>query len=153
MAEQSTEQSTEKKPFLERVIEKCDLKTTNEAQAATNVVFRIMRDMMSNETVDRIEGDLQVEAPLANMEVADLWSDTNTMVAFFSRISPLRPIDISAETFMLRLNQEGFLPADASPEQVTKAVFAATKDELSSENVQDVAKAFPEDVRQLWETA
>ena len=42
---------------------------------------------------------------------------------------------------------------DLDREQVVKAVFSATKDELSEERVKEIANCLPPRVRQMWETA
>ena len=42
---------------------------------------------------------------------------------------------------------------DVDREQVVKAVFAATKDELSEERINEVANWLPGRVRELWEEA
>jgi uncharacterized protein (DUF2267 family) len=39
------------------------------------------------------------------------------------------------------------------PETVVKAVFSATKDELSEERVKEIAGFLPDKIRQLWEEA
>lgn len=150
MAEQT---ETNQKTFLEKVMSQTGLQTTNETQVATKVVFRILRDLMPTEEIDKVEQELKTEAPKADMEIADLWNDPNVMVAFFSRVSPLRQLSIDRDTFMLRLKQEGALPETAEPESVTRAVFSATKEELPQERITEVANLLPEGIRQLWEQA
>lgn len=145
--------AAEQKPFLEKVIENSSLQTTNEAQVATKVVFRILRDLMPTNEIERIEQELQAQAPKADMQIADLWNDPNVMVAFFSRISPLRQLSISSETFLLRLKQEGQLPTNADPKVVTQAIFSATQDELPEQRINEIAQFLPDEIRQLWEQA
>jgi uncharacterized protein (DUF2267 family) len=38
-------------------------------------------------------------------------------------------------------------------EQAVKAVFSATKDQLSEERIQEIAGCLPDYVRELWEQA
>ncbi len=144
---------TKQQSFLDKVIERSGLQTVNEAQRATNIVFRILRDMMLNKTSDQIEKDLRERAPESEREVIDLWQDPNVMVAFFSRISPAQNLHIKPGVFMLRLKEEGALPEEISPEKVTEAVFSATKEILSSERNQEIAALLPGEVRQIWERA
>ena len=144
---------TKQQLFLDKVIERSGLQTVNEAQRATNIVFRILRDMMLNKTSDQIEKDLRERAPESEREVIDLWQDPNVMVAFFSRISPAQNLHIKPGVFMLRLKEEGALPEEISPEKVTEAVFSATKEILSSERNQEIAALLPGEVRQIWERA
>ena len=152
MAEQTQDKN---KAFLDKVIANTNLETVNEAQTATKVVFRILRDLLPREEVDKLADELRgEEAPNADMEIKDLFKDTNPMVSFFSYISPIQQLNISKDTFMLRLNQEGAIRHDTDAEAVTKAVFSATKDEISSEQIENVAKCISdEELRALWQQA
>ena len=149
MAEQTQEKN---KAFLDKVIANTNLETVNEAQTATKVVFRILRDLLPREEVDKLADELRgEEAPNADMEIKDLFKDTNPMVSFFSYISPIQQLNISKDTFMLRLNQEGAVRHDTDPEEVTKAVFSATKDEISQSQIENVAKCISDDeLRSIW---
>jgi uncharacterized protein (DUF2267 family) len=144
-------QAQSERPFLEKVVERSALQSVNDAQRAANIVFRIMRDMMQNETSDRIESDLAEQASSQDEKVVELWGDPNVMVAFFSRISPAQNLHIKPGTFMLRLKQEGALPAGVTPEDVTQAVFSATKEILPAERNQEVAELLPDELKQIWE--
>ncbi|MGG6293979.1 DUF2267 domain-containing protein [Leptolyngbya sp. AN02str] len=139
--------------FLNKVLERSDLQSINDAQRATHIVFRIMRDMMLNRTSEQIEQDLQGQTSESEQEILDLWQDPNVMVAFFSRISPAQNLHIKPKTFMLRLKQEGALPEGVSPENVTGAVFSALKEILPSERNQEIASLLPGELRQIWEQA
>jgi uncharacterized protein (DUF2267 family) len=139
--------------FLERVIERSNLETENQAQVATKVTFRILRDMVTPEESDQIADDLRKEDPAADMEIKDLWKDTNPMVSFFSRLSPVQPIKIGPGVFRTRLKQEGALPDYADPENVAKAIFSATKEELSPERVQELSTILPDELGQWWQEA
>lgn len=149
--------------FLEKVRVQARLADLYDARDITEVVFRTMRDMMTNEAVDRVSADLNsplmkenddrtiyTATPLAT-EVEDLWKDTNPIVHFLSRIRPT--LNISDDTFLFRVKQEGGLPQNVEPEQVVTAVFSATKGELSPDRIQEIAKFLPGTVRQLWEQA
>jgi len=149
--------------FLEKVMAQAGLADLYDARDITEVVFRTMRDMMTNEAVDQVGKELHspviennsdktiyTATPLAT-EVDDLWKDTNPIVHFLSRVRP--PLKISDTTFLFRVKQEAGLPLNTDPEQATKAVFSATKDELSSERIQEIAGFLPGTVRQLWEAA
>lgn len=149
--------------FLEKVMLQSGLADPYDARDITEVVFRTMRDMMTNEAVDDvaeelrsplIEGNkdktLYTATPLAT-EIEDLWQDTNPIVHFLSRVRPA--LNIRDTTFMFRIKQESSLPASVEPEQVVKAVFSATKDELSPERIQEIAEFLPGTVLQLWQDA
>jgi uncharacterized protein (DUF2267 family) len=149
--------------FLEKVMTKSGLADPYDARDITEVVFRTMRDMMTNEAVDSVAEELHkplmeenkdktlyTATPLAT-EVEDLWQDTNPIVHFLSRVRPA--LHIRDTTFMFRIKQESSLPATVGAEQVVKAVFSATKDELSPDRIQEIAEFLPGTVRQLWQDA
>jgi uncharacterized protein (DUF2267 family) len=148
--------ATKDMPFLEKVMLKGNLSDIFDARDITEVVFRTMRDMMTNEASDRVAAELHEEAlptdekALQN-EVAELWQDTNPLVHFLSRVRP--PLIIKSDTFLFRVRQEAGLQPNTSAETVVKAVFSATKDELSQERIAEVANFLPDKIRQLWEEA
>lgn len=146
--------------FLEKVMTRGGFADLYDARDVTEVIFRTMRDMMTNEAVDHVAEELHkplmednkdrtiyTATPLAT-EVEDLWEDTNPIVHFLSRVRP--PLTIRDETFIFRINQEAGLPANINVEDAIKAVFSATKEELSSERVQEITEFLPGKVRQLW---
>ena len=149
-------------PFLEKVMARGEISDLYDARDLTEVVFRTMRDMMTNEAVDRVGEELHVPlkdnddktiyaaTPLAT-EVEDLWKDTNPIVHFLSRVRP--PLVIRDETFMFRVKQEGGLQPNVDVDSLVQAVFSATKDELSQERIAEIAGFLPGTVRQIWETA
>ena len=148
--------ATKDMPFLEKVMFKGELEDIFDARDITEVVFRTMRDMMTTEASDRVADELHKEAEptedkaLQN-EIAELWKDTNPIVSFLSRIRP--PLIIKPDTFLFRIRQEAGLPQGVEPETVIKAVFSATKDELSEDRVKEIAGFLPGEIRQMWEQA
>ncbi len=149
-------------PFLEKVMAKSGLSDIFDARDITEVVFRVMRDLMTTEAADRVEAELHEPAEATKdkslqMEIAELWHDTNPIVAFLSRVRPPWQgpgiFKIDSDRFLFRVENEGGMPGNVNPEQVVKAVFSATKDELSSERIQEIASWLPDKVRQLWEEA
>ncbi|MEH2371513.1 DUF2267 domain-containing protein [Nostoc sp.] len=146
--------------FLEKVMVKAGFADPYDARDFTEVVFRVMRDLMTTDTIDRVEGELHTEAVLTDekalqLEVAELWKDTNPLVRFLSRIrQPLTgpaPLGIDSNLFLRRVANEGGLPGTVEVEQAIKAVFSATKDELSQERIQEIAGCLPDRIRELWE--
>lgn len=148
--------ATKDMPFLEKVMVKGELEDIFDARDITEVVFRTMRDMMTTEASDRVVDELHKEAEptedkaLQN-EIADLWKDTNPIVSFLSRIRP--PLIIRSETFLRRIRQEASLEQSVDREMVVKAVFSATKDELSAERIQEISGFLPDEIRKLWQEA
>jgi uncharacterized protein (DUF2267 family) len=148
--------ATKDMPFLEKVMFRGELEDIFDARDISEVVFRTMRDMMTNEAADRVTSELHepvepTEDKALQNEIADLWQDTNPLVHFLSRIRP--PLIIKADTFLFRIRQEAGLPQGVEPEMAIKAVFSATKDELSEERIQEIAGFLPDKIRELWEQA
>ncbi|MBD2256595.1 DUF2267 domain-containing protein [Pseudanabaena sp. FACHB-2040] len=150
-------------PFLEKVMVKGSIPDPYDARDIAEVVFRVMRDVMTTEEADRVESELHTEAldtdeKALRMEVADLWHDTNPIVSFLSRIRPpLRGpgwTGIGSDLFLKRVDTEASVPPTSNAKKVVTAVFSATKDELSQERIQELAEWMPQGtVRELWENA
>lgn len=143
-------------PFLEKVMLRGNLTDLFDARDISEVVFRTMRDMMTNEAVDRVGSELHeamepTEDKALQNEIADLWKDTNPIVHFLSRIRP--PLIIKSDTFLFRIEQEAGLPPGTNVELVVKAVFTATKDELSEERIKEISGFLPDKIKELWEQA
>jgi len=156
---------TEHMSFLKKVMLKGNLTDPYDARDVTEVVFRVMRDIMTTEQAGRVESDLSddvaAESALdksAHVDVAELWHDTNPIVSFLSRLRPPlkgeAPFGIDSDLFLKRVDREAAVPKTSNGEIVTRAVFAATKEELPDQRVQEIAKWLPEGkVRELWQTA
>lgn len=148
--------ATKDTPFLEKVKIKGGLSDLYDARDITEVVFRTMRDMMPNQTVDRVANELHKEMEptserALHNEISDLWQDTNPFVRFISRVR--QPLDIKDDTFLFRVKQEASLQRTVDPEVAVKAVFSATKDELSEDRVQEIKGFLPGVIRRLWDEA
>jgi uncharacterized protein (DUF2267 family) len=154
--------------FLEKVMVEGGFADPYDARDFTEVVFRVMRDLMTTEAADRVANELHeavmpTEEKALQMEVADLWKDTNPLVGFLSRVRPPWQgpgiFKIDSDRFFFRVANEGGLERspdhkDADRKQAVKAVFSATKQELSEERIQEIASWLPEGgVRELWEQA
>jgi uncharacterized protein (DUF2267 family) len=150
-------------PFLEKVKIKGGLSDIYDARDVANVVFRVMRDVMTTSEADRVQLELHETAlptkeKALQMEIADLWQDTNPIVRFLSRLRPpltgSAPFGIDSQLFLTRVDNEASVPETSNAEQVIGAVFSATKDELSEERIQAIAAWLPKGrVRQIWQTA
>ena len=151
--------------FLKKVMVKGNLSDPYDARDVTEVVFRVMRDVMTTEESDRIESDLSddVAAESASdkslhVDVAELWHDTNPIVSFLSRLRPPlkgeAPFGIDSDLFLKRVDREAAVPKTSNGEIVTRAVFAATKEELPEQRANEITGWLPEGkVRELWQTA
>ncbi len=140
-------------PFLEKVRVKAQLDDIYDARDVTEVVFRTMRDLMTNEASDRVGEELQGEpvptpAEEQQQNVGDLWKDTNPVVSFLSRIRP--PLQFDGDTFLFRISQEAGLPRGVTAETAISAVFSATKAELSPKRSEEIANFLPDKIKQMW---
>lgn len=149
-------------PFLEKVMVKGGLSDIFDARDITEVAFRVMRDLMTTEAADRVEAELHKPAEKSDdkslqMEIAELWHDTNPIVGFLSRVRPPWQgpgiFKIDSDRFLFRVANEGGMPPNADREKVVMAIFSATKDELSQERIQEIASWLPDVVRKMWEEA
>ncbi len=145
---------------------KGNLSDLYDARDITEVVFRVMRDVMSTREADRVESELENEDAAAasaedkslHVDIAELWHDTNPIVSFLSRLRPSlkgeAPFGIDSDLFLARVDREGAVPKTTNGEIVTRAVFAATKDELSPQRIDEISSWLPEGkVKELWATA
>jgi len=148
--------ATKNMPFLEKVMLKGNLNDIFDARDISEVVFRTMRDMMSTEASERVSQELHEPAePTDNKalqnEIADLWKDTNPVVAFLSKVRP--PLKIDSDTFLFRVRQEGGLQKGVDERMVVKSVFSATKEELSQDRIKEVEGFLPDTILELWKAA
>lgn len=152
----STPVATKDMDFLNKVMLKGHIGDIYDARDITEVVFRTMRDLMTTTATRNVAEGLHTaathtEKKSAQEEVADLWKDSNPLVRFLSKIRP--PLNFDDETFLFRVKQEGGLPKTTGPNTVVKAVFGATKDELTEDRIAEIAEFMPGKIRELWEEA
>lgn len=154
--------------FLEYVMVEGGFADPYDARDFTEVVFRIMRDLMTTEAADRVADELHEPAmptkeKALQLEVTDLWKDSNPIVAFLSRVRPPWQgpgiFKIDSDRFFFRAANEGGLERDTDHKdgqrkQAVKAVFSATKKELTPERIAEISSWLPEaGVRELWAEA
>jgi uncharacterized protein (DUF2267 family) len=154
--------------FLEYVMVEGGFADPYDARDFTEVVFRIMRDLMTTEAADRVASELHeqimpTDEKALQLEVIDLWKDSNPIVAFLSRVRPPWQgpgiFKIDSDLFFFRAANEGGLERDSEHKdgqrkQAVKAVFSATKKELTPERIAEISSWLPEaGVRELWAEA
>lgn len=147
------------RPFLEKVMIDAGLSDPYDARDISEVVFRVMRDVMTTEAADHVAEELH-EPILATtdkrlkMEIVDLWHDTNPLVGLLSRVRPPWKgpgvFNIDDDRFLFRVANESGMPPTTNREKVIAAVFSATKDELSDEAIQEISEWLPGVVKTLW---
>ena len=152
----SVEIATKDMDFLKKVMLKGNIPRIYDARDLTEVVFRTMRDLMTTEATSKVASELHTEAThtdkkAAQEEIAELWKDSNPLVRLLSQIRPA--LNFDDDTFLFRVEKEGGLPKTTGPNTVVKAVFSATKEELSADRIADITEFMPGKVRTLWEEA
>ena len=139
--------------FLEKVKNNGHLEDIYDARDMTEVVYRTMRDLMPTQVIDQVESDLKKESN----EISELWKDRNPLVAWLSRIRPPfqgeAPFAIDDELFIRRVEQEGGMPKGTNGQTVIKAVFKATKQELSQTRIDEIENFLPGKIKELWQQA
>ncbi|MGF1589836.1 MAG: DUF2267 domain-containing protein [Pleurocapsa sp.] len=150
-------------PFLEKVMLKGGLEDIFDARDMTEMVFRVMRDLMTTEAADRVAEELHepaepTDTKALQQDISDLWKDTNPIIGFLSRIRPPWQgpgiFKIDSDRFLFRVKNEGGMPQQANVEQVVNAVFSATKEELPEERIKEIGSWMPEGkVKELWDKA
>lgn len=152
----SVEIATKDMAFLKKVMLKGNIGSIYDARDITEVVFRTMRDLMTTKVTKKVAKELHTEAAntdkkAAQEEIADLWKDSNPLVRFLSEIRP--SLNFDDDTFLFRVEKEAGIPRSTGPKTVLRAIFGATKDELSSERITEIGNAMPGKIRELWEEA
>lgn len=143
--------------FLEKVALRAELSDIFDARDLTTVVYRTMRDLMTTEASKAVESELHEKAEEGatnkrlQQEIADLWHDDNPLVAWLSTIRP--PLKFDDKTFITRIEKEGGVPRGTNGEKVIKAVFSATKDELSEARIKEVGEFLPGQIKDMWTAA
>lgn len=146
--------------FLFKVMSKSGLSDPYDARDITEVVFRIMRDLMTTEASDRVGAELHQPAintddKSLQMDVSELWKDTNPIVGFLSRLRPPLdgPFGIDDERFLSRVKNEAGVPPTVDINQLVTAIFSAMKDDLSPERAKEITECLPGMVAELWQQA
>ncbi len=139
--------ATKDLPFLEKVQLKAELPDIFDARDLTIVVYRTLRDLMTTESSEKIKSELKDNRE----ELHELWKDSNPFVAWLSKIRP--PLTFDGETFLRRIEQEGGVPRGTNGIKVIKAVFSATKEELSDAMKKEIEAVLPDNIKEIWQAA
>lgn len=139
--------ATEELPFLEKVRLKAELPDIFDARDLTIIVYRTLRDLMTTASSEKVKSELKD----SHQEMYELWQDNNPLVAWLSKIRP--PLEFDSDTFLFRVEQEGGLPRGTSGEKVIKAVFSATKEDLSEARIKEIETVLPEKIKNIWQAA
>ncbi len=139
--------ATKELPFLEKVQLKAELPDLFDARDLTIVVYRTLRDLMTTESSEKVKSELKD----THAEIYELWQDSNPLVAWLSKMRP--PLEFDSQTFLFRVEQEGGVPRGTDGIKVIKAVFSATKEELSDARIKEIEAALPDKIKSIWQDA
>ena len=163
ISEKNTSQSISKhSPFLMQVKHRASLENLYDAQEITEIVYRVMRDLMNHTMIEQVSDEMnslaiQTSQQRLNGEISELWQDSNPLVRWLSHIRPAfdqeGPLGIDDQLFLKRVEMEGALPVHVAPLTAVSAVFAATKPELTPETQRQVANCLPGIVKTVWVNA
>lgn len=150
-------------PFLEKIMYEGKIEDINKARNITKIVFRTMRDFIPVKVIERVELELLDKALIMKNrrerlnEIAELWQDTNPLVGWLSRLrSPFNNIGflgMDDELFIIRVEKEEGIPDSTDGETVIKAVFKATKQELSAKIINQIDEFLPGKIKKWWQQA
>jgi uncharacterized protein (DUF2267 family) len=154
---QAFSDKTQQPNFLENVQQQAGFSDIYDARDFSVVVFRTLRDLMTTEMSDTIAHDLEY-TPMSiqsdkslNGNVAQLWNDTNPLVAWLSRLRG--PLNVTTDRFLRRAIEEGGLPNGIEPDNAIQAVFHVTKANLPPTSERMILEILPPAIAQLWQAA
>lgn len=145
--------------FIETVMRQGHLEEPHKAKDIAEIVFRMMRSLMTREAADRVALELRAEKELVPTksykaspdDLGDLWQDTDPVVGFMSRLQ--EPQKLDSDSFLFQIRQEAELPTGVDIETAVSAIFTATKKELSSERIEEIASFLPKKIQEMWNQA
>jgi uncharacterized protein (DUF2267 family) len=148
-------------PFIDKVTQIGHFQSRDLAEETVEVIFRSMREMMTQDAIERVREELKNKTAVSAEEVdipsqdkaiekdlAELWKDPDPVAATISRDN--NPHQISSDQFLDRIKQQVNLPPSVTPEGAVKAVFSLTKPELSEDRVQEVSTYLPDKIQKMW---
>ena len=121
-----------------RVSVEAHIDTLEEARRATAAVLHALHDRLTPDEAAHAAAQLP-------RELKTLWGGGQP---------PLdRPLKLHRREFLERVRLQAGLLSMAQAEQVTDAVFAALKDQLSDGEVDDIMAQLPRDLKRQWARA
>jgi uncharacterized protein (DUF2267 family) len=121
-----------------RVGVEAELDTLEEARQATAAVLHALRDRLTAEEAAQAAAQLP-------RELKTLWRGGGP--------APARPLKLHRGQFLERVRLEAGLASTGQAEQVTDAVFAALKEQLSEGEADDIVAQLPRDLKRQWARA
>jgi uncharacterized protein (DUF2267 family) len=121
-----------------RVGTEAHLETLEESRRATAAVLQALRDRLTADEAAHASAQLP-------RELKALWGSGHPALT--------RPLKLHRREFLERIRLEAGLCNIAQAEQVTDAVFAALKDQISDGEANDIKAQLPRDLKRQWARA
>ena len=121
-----------------RVLVEADLDGEDEAKRATAAVLQALRDRLTPNEADQAAAQLPRELKV-------LW--------WTGDAEGRRPEKMHRQEFYERVRARGGLASLREAREVTAAVFAALKEQISPGEVDDICAQLPRDLKEVWEAA
>lgn len=122
--------------FYRRVIVETGRESIEDAERATSAVLHALRDRLTPAEADQAAAQLPRELQV-------LWRA--------GEVADRRPVKMHKTEFYDRVRTEAGLHSTREAREVTVAVFAALKEQLSPGEADDVLAQLPRDLKTVWE--
>jgi len=124
--------------FYRKVLIETGRPSLADAQRATAAVSHALRDRLTPDEADQAAAQLPRPLKL-------LW--------WRGDVEGRRPLKMHRKEFFERVRREAELASEREARQVTIAVFAALKEQLSLGEADDILGQLPKDLKRIWEQA
>jgi uncharacterized protein (DUF2267 family) len=124
--------------FYRRVLIETGRPSLADAERATAAVFHALRDRLTRDEADQAAAQLPRPLKL-------LWGR--------AELGDRRPLKMHRQEFYARVRGEAELASESEARQVTTAVFAALKEQLSLGEADDILAQLPKDLKRVWTQA
>ena len=124
--------------FYRHVLIEAGRPSLADARRATAAVFHALRDRLTPDEADQAAAQLPKPLKL-------LWWE--------GEVEGRRPVKMHKKAFYERVMGEAELASERETRQVTQAVFAALKQQLSPGESDDILTQLPKDLKSVWEDA
>lgn len=124
--------------FYRRILVETGRPSLDDAKRATAAVFHALRDRLTPDEADQAAAQLPRPLKL-------LWWN--------GEVDGRRPLKMHTRQFYERVKAEAGLASEREARQVTVAVFAALKAQISAGEADDILTQLPKDLKTVWEDA
>ena len=122
--------------FFRQVLIESGRPSLDDAKRATAVVFQTLRDRLTPDEADQAAAQLPRPLKL-------LW--------WRGDVDGRRPLKMHRKEFYAGVQRDAGLASEREARQVTNAVFAALKEQLSPGEADDILGQLPKDLKTVWE--